>query len=112
MTKVYVSRVIPAHPGAVWAIVRDFNALPEWTGFVAESRIEQHFPAVKGGFIRNFRLKDRGGCGAPCSGGVDGFRRRKPDRAELPGRQGGMYPYLQAEGRRADPRALAGAVGP
>src|ERR1700731_1329180 len=60
MTKVYVSRVIPAHPGAVWAIVRDFNALPEWTGFVAESRIEQNFPADKIGCIRNFRLKDGG----------------------------------------------------
>jgi hypothetical protein len=60
MTKVYVSRVIPAQPSAVWAIVRDFNALPEWTDFVAESRIEQNFSADKVGCIRNFRLKDGG----------------------------------------------------
>src|ERR1700681_442754 len=60
MTKVYVSRVIPAQPGAVWAIVRDFNALPDWTGFVAESRIEQNFASDKVGCIRNFRLKDGG----------------------------------------------------
>ena len=42
MTKVYVSSVIPAPPAEVWAVVRDFNALPNWTPFVAESRIEQH----------------------------------------------------------------------
>src|ERR1700674_1028202 len=60
MTKVYVSRVIPAQPGAVWAIVRDFNALPDWTGFVAESRIEQNFASDKVGCIRNFRLEDGG----------------------------------------------------
>jgi hypothetical protein len=60
MAKVYVSRVIPAQPAAVWAVVRDFNALPNWTGFVAESRIEQNFPPDRVGCIRNFRLKDGG----------------------------------------------------
>jgi len=43
MAKVYSSAVIPASPSAVWAVVRDFNALPAWTPFVAESRIEPHF---------------------------------------------------------------------
>jgi hypothetical protein len=58
--KVYVSAVIPAQPGPVWAIVRDFNGLPTWTGFVAESRIEQSQAADKVGCIRNVTLKNGG----------------------------------------------------
>jgi hypothetical protein len=60
MAKVYASTVIPASPAAIWAVVRDFNALPAWTGFVAESRIEQNKPSDQVGCIRNFRLKDGG----------------------------------------------------
>jgi hypothetical protein len=60
MAKVYSSTVIPAPVSAVWAVVRDFNALPAWTPFVAESRIEQNRPADQIGCIRNFRLKDGG----------------------------------------------------
>jgi hypothetical protein len=60
MAKVYASSVIQAQPGAVWAMVRDFNGLPAWTGFVAESRIEQNQAADRVGCIRNFRLKDGG----------------------------------------------------
>lgn len=60
MAKVYVSCVIPAPVGSVWRIVRDFNGLPDWTPFVAESRIEQNLPAAQIGCIRNFRLKDGG----------------------------------------------------
>jgi hypothetical protein len=60
MAKVYASSVIPAPPGAVWAVVRDFNALPNWTGFVAESRIEHNSSADRVGCIRNFRLKSGG----------------------------------------------------
>ena len=40
--------------------MRNFNGLPDWTGFVAESRIEQNLPADKIGCIRNFRLKNGG----------------------------------------------------
>jgi Polyketide cyclase / dehydrase and lipid transport len=58
--KVYVSTVIAAQPGAVWAVVRDFNGLPAWTGFVAESRIEQNHAADRVGCIRNFTLKNGG----------------------------------------------------
>ncbi|MFO1037923.1 MAG: SRPBCC family protein [Geminicoccaceae bacterium] len=60
MAKVYVSSVIPAPIAAVWRVVRDFNGLPDWTGFVAESRIEQNMPADRIGCIRNFRLRDGG----------------------------------------------------
>ena len=60
MAKVYSSAVIPASAPAVWAVVRDFNALPAWTPFVAESRIEGGQPSDKIGCVRNFRLKDGG----------------------------------------------------
>ena len=60
MAKVYSSAVIPAAASAVWSIVRDFNALPKWTPFVAESRIEQNKPPDQIGCIRNFRLKEGG----------------------------------------------------
>jgi len=60
MAKVYSSVVVPAPATAVWAVVHDFNALPNWTSFVAESRIEQNKPSDQIGCIRNFRLKDGG----------------------------------------------------
>ena len=60
MAKTYRSAVIPAPASAVWAVVRDFNALPQWTPFVAESRIEQNRPPDQVGCVRNFRLKDGG----------------------------------------------------
>jgi Polyketide cyclase / dehydrase and lipid transport len=60
MARVYASTVVPASPDAIWAVVRDFNALPAWTPFVAESRIEQNKPSDQVGCIRNFRLKDGG----------------------------------------------------
>jgi len=60
MIKVYTSSVIEAAADAVWAQVRDFNGLPKWTPFVAESRIEGGLAADKVGCVRNFRLKDGG----------------------------------------------------
>lgn len=60
MTKVYVSTVVSAPAAEVWQVVRDFNALPSWTPFVADSRIEQNQPPDKVGCIRNFRLTDGG----------------------------------------------------
>jgi hypothetical protein len=60
MAQVYISSVIAAPASSVWAIVRNFNALPEWTSFVAESRIEQNMPPDQVGCVRNFRLKDGG----------------------------------------------------
>lgn len=60
MAKVYVSSVIGAPADAVWRTVRDFNGLPDWTPFVAQSRVEQNMPPDQVGCIRNFRLKDGG----------------------------------------------------
>jgi hypothetical protein len=58
--KVYTSSVLDAPADAVWSRVRDFNGLPKWTPFVAESRIEEGLPADRIGCVRNFRLKDGG----------------------------------------------------
>ena len=60
MTKVYVSSVIDAPAADVWRVVRDFNALPDWTPFAVESRIEQNQRADQVGCISNFRLRDGG----------------------------------------------------
>ena len=60
MAKVYASIVVPATATVVWDVIRDFNALPKWTPFVAESRIEQNVASDKVGCIRNFRLKNGG----------------------------------------------------
>ncbi|MDQ0390961.1 SRPBCC family protein [Labrys monachus] len=60
MPKVYISSVIDAPAAEVWKVVRDFNGLPGWTPFVAESRIEQNASSSQVGCIRNFVLKDGG----------------------------------------------------
>ena len=60
MIKVYTSSVIDAPADSVWAQVRDFNGLPKWTPFVAESRIEGGLASDRIGCVRNFRLKDGG----------------------------------------------------
>jgi Polyketide cyclase / dehydrase and lipid transport len=60
MIKVYISSVIDAPAGRVWAHIRDFNGLPNWVPAVADSRIEGGVPSDKVGCIRNFNLKDGG----------------------------------------------------
>ena len=60
MTKIYISSVIAAPVTEVWALVRDFNALPAWHPAVADSRIELNQHSDKVGCIRNFTLKDGG----------------------------------------------------
>jgi hypothetical protein len=60
MARAYTSSVIAAPAAAVWQIVRDFNGLAQWTGFVNDSRIENMMRADQVGCIRSFRLKDGG----------------------------------------------------
>ncbi|MBS3649485.1 SRPBCC family protein [Pseudaminobacter sp. 19-2017] len=60
MPKVYVSTVVNAPAAEVWKLVRNFDGLPNWAPFVAESRIEQNARPDQIGCIRNFRLKDGG----------------------------------------------------
>ena len=60
MARVFVSSVIPAPAAEVWRVVRDFNALPVWAPFVADSRIESGDRPDRVGCVRNFRLKGGG----------------------------------------------------
>jgi len=60
MIKVYASSVIDAPADAVWAQIRDFNALPQWHPLIADSRIEGATASDRIGCIRNFRTKDGG----------------------------------------------------
>ena len=60
MAQVYTSSVIGAPADRVWAVVRDFNALPDWHPAIAESRIEGAAPSDQVGCVRAFRLRDGG----------------------------------------------------
>ena len=60
MAKVFVSTIVDAPAAQVWSVIRDFNGLPSWTPFVADSRIEQNAKAEQIGCVRNFRMKDGG----------------------------------------------------
>jgi polyketide cyclase/dehydrase/lipid transport protein len=60
MVKVYTSSVIEAPADRVWAVVRDFNGLPNWMPLIADSRIEDGLAADRVGCIRSFNLKAGG----------------------------------------------------
>ncbi|MEN3295260.1 MAG: hypothetical protein V7642_4513 [Burkholderiales bacterium] len=60
MIRVYTSTVIDTPAEQVWGRVRDFNGLPDWTPFVAQSRIEAGFASDRIGCVRNFQLRDGG----------------------------------------------------
>lgn len=60
MIRVYTSSVIDAPADQIWEKVRDFNGLPQWAPFVAESRIEGNRPSDSIGCIRNFQLRSGG----------------------------------------------------
>ena len=58
MVEIFVSSIIPASVERVWAVMRDFNAMPAWHPLIADSRIETGAPADKIGCVRNFTLKN------------------------------------------------------
>ena len=60
MVRVYTSSVIDAPADAVWARVRDFNALPQWHPGIADSRIENSEASDRIGCIRAFHTRDGG----------------------------------------------------
>lgn len=60
MIDLLVSSVIPARIDRVWAVVRDFNAMPSWHPLIAESRIETGAPSDQIGCVRNFSTTDGG----------------------------------------------------
>ncbi len=60
MPTAYYSCVIDAPANRVWDAIRDFNALPAWHPFIADSRIEGGAPSDQVGCVRAFNLKDGG----------------------------------------------------
>lgn len=58
MAKAYASTIIHAPVEAVWATVRDFNALPEWNPAVTDSEIEDGMASDVVGCVRSFHLGD------------------------------------------------------
>ena len=60
MIQVYTSSVIDASADAVWAKIRDFNALPQWHPAIADSRIENRQASDRVGCVRYFHLRDGG----------------------------------------------------
>ncbi len=60
MIRICTSSVIDAPADSVWAVIRDFNALPAWHPLIAESHIEGGLAADQVGCVRNFRLVDGG----------------------------------------------------
>ncbi|MEL6170515.1 MAG: SRPBCC family protein [Pseudomonadota bacterium] len=60
MASIDVTSVIDVDVDRVWAVVRDFNAMPNWHPFVARSRIEGGAPSDQVGCVRNFYTHDDG----------------------------------------------------
>jgi uncharacterized protein YndB with AHSA1/START domain len=58
MAKAYASTIIEAPVEAVWATVRDFDALPAWNPAVTDSEIEDGMASDVVGCIRSFHLGD------------------------------------------------------
>ena len=54
MVRVEISDVLDMPAEDVWAVLRDFNALPEYHPFFATSHIEDGWPADRIGCVRNF----------------------------------------------------------
>jgi hypothetical protein len=60
MVRIYVSDVINAPIARVWALIRDFNGMPNWHPFIADSHIEDGKPSDAVGCVRNFHLANGG----------------------------------------------------
>ena len=62
MPKVYGSIVVAAPVEAVWAVVRDFNGLPNWVPGVAGSSLLDGRPADSVGCVREIAVDGGGSC--------------------------------------------------
>jgi uncharacterized protein YndB with AHSA1/START domain len=60
MARAYASAVIAAPIETVWAMIRNFNGLPDWAPAIARSEIEDGKPADQVGCVRNFYTHDGG----------------------------------------------------
>ncbi|MET3600654.1 SRPBCC family protein [Martelella mangrovi] len=56
MPTVTVSSVIDAPASEVWAVIRDFNGLPDWHPRMVKSHIEDGLAPDQIGCVRNFEL--------------------------------------------------------
>ncbi|MBK1657261.1 SRPBCC family protein [Paracraurococcus ruber] len=56
--KAYYSTVLDAPAGLVWALIRDFNALPAWHPAIRDSLIEEGRAPDSVGCVRSFHLQD------------------------------------------------------
>ncbi|MGY0459055.1 SRPBCC family protein [Kitasatospora sp. cg17-2] len=54
MASTSVSRIVPATPEKVWALVGGFDALPDWLPYIPEST------ALEGGRVRRLRTQEGG----------------------------------------------------
>ncbi len=62
MPNVYASIIIEAPVEAVWAVIRDFNGLPNWIPGVVSSSIEGGEPADRVGCVRLIGVDGGGSC--------------------------------------------------
>jgi uncharacterized protein YndB with AHSA1/START domain len=58
MTKADASSIIASPAAAVWSVIRDFDALPEWHPSIATSAIEDALTSDQVGAVRTFTLVD------------------------------------------------------
>ena len=58
MASVFVSAIIPASVEEVWAVIRDFDDLPQWHPAIATSAIEEGRSGDAVGCVRHFTLTD------------------------------------------------------
>jgi uncharacterized protein YndB with AHSA1/START domain len=58
MARAYASTVIEAPVEAVWAVVRDFSALPKWLPGLGACHIEDGLPPDAVGCVRHFTIGD------------------------------------------------------
>ena len=60
MQRVTRSTIIDAPIERVWAVLRDFNGLPQWHPLIVDSRIENNLASDRVGCIRHFHTRDGG----------------------------------------------------
>ena len=60
LQRVVRSTVIEAPIERVWAVLRDFNGMPQWHPGIADSRIENGEASDRVGCIRHFHTRDGG----------------------------------------------------
>ncbi len=60
MATVYNSTVVKAEPATVWALVRDFNALPQWFPFIVSSELRAGDTPDRVGAERTLKARNGG----------------------------------------------------